>query len=208
MYMDELINTDNEDRQEHNENNFEYGKTYYIDKAGIPISERELSNIMCEDTVVIQSCCRLQVPRGFKIISHCPGMCFNLSNISCVKNPIVKKVDLPSCKGKHPTECEVVTGYEIKAVGEVEFSASVPICPIKGQCIKNHSNICCNTIVPVNKIISYTCCPKPCPKCEDCVDWKFTFICIHVKEDGCGQYLQINMGVALEYTGVCECDEE
>ena len=208
MNMEDKMNTNPQAKQECSERTFEFGKTYYIDKSGIDINEHELSCVKNECTVMVQSCCRLQVPRGFKVANHNPGMCFNLSNLSCVKNPIVKKVELPSCDHKHPTECEVVTGYEIKVVGEVEFSASVPICPIKGYCFTNHSSTCCNTIVPVNKIVSYTCCPKPCPKCEECVDWKFAYLCIHVKEDGCGQYLQVSMGIALEYAGVCECDEE
>lgn len=208
MSIDDKIKENCEAKRESKKRTFEFGKTYYIDKSGIDIDECELKCIKDDCTVMVKSCCRLQVPKGFRIANRNPGMCFNLSNLACVKNPIVKKVELPCCNHKHPTECEVVTGYEIKVVGEVEFSASVPICPKKGCCFKNHSNVCCNTIVPVNKTVSYTCCPNPCPKCEECVDWKFAHLCIDVKEDCCGQYLQVSIGVALEYTGVCECDEE
>jgi hypothetical protein len=199
MNMDEKVN---------NERTFEYGKNYYFDNSGISISEQELSSLKSDCSSIVQACCRLQIPRGFKVSNYNPAMCFNLSNLTCVKNPIVKKVELPSCDHKHPTECEVVTGYEIKAVGEVEFSVSVPICPIKGYCICKHSNACCNTIVPVNKIISYSCCPKQCSKDPSCIDWRFCYFCINVKQDNCGQYLEINVGVALEYAAPDDCDEE
>lgn len=190
------------------ENNFKYGKTYYIDKSGMPIDECEAHNIHSKCRKLIEACCRIHIPRGFRLGNCSPSLCFNLSNLHCNKNPIVQKVSLPNCECEHPKKCEVVTGYEIRAVGDVDFSVSIPICPINGFSFPRNSNTCCSATVPVNKIISYTCCPKPGSCNEPCFDWTYAFLCITREEDECGPYFRVEMGVALEYTGTCENDEE
>jgi hypothetical protein len=191
-----------------NENNFQYDKTYYVDKSGMPMDECEGHRVHSECKKIIETCCLIKIPRGFKLTKCSPGICFNLSGLSCVKNPIMQKVILPACECEHPKKCEVVAGYEIRAVGEVDFSASFPICPINGFCFLTHSYICCSNVVPVNEVISHTCCPKPCACNELCVDWTYAYYCATLVEDNCGPYIRVNMGVALEHTGDCECDEE
>lgn len=186
----------------------EYDKTYYFDKSGLSINEPDLKTLGADDIPMIRACCRLQLPKGFKFHNDCPGMCFNLSNLHCIKSPIMQKVKIPNNEYKHPVECDVVAGYEIRAVGDIEFSVSAPLCPKDGCCFPVHSHTCCAATAPVNKVISYTCCPKPCPAGEPCIEWQFACFRIEFKQDACGPYLQVNMGVALEYTGVCECDEE
>lgn len=187
---------------------FEYDKTYYFDKTGISINESEIKNLDVDANPIIKSCCRLQLPKGFKFYDDFPGMCFNFSNLSCVKNPIIKNVTLSTKECKCPMECEVVAGYEIRAVGDIQFSISAPINPKNGCCFPTHSHTCSTSTAPVNKIISYTCCAEACSKAPHCIDWAFAFFIINLKEDDCGQYLLANMGVALEYIGICECDEE
>lgn len=191
-----------------NKNNFQYGRTYYFDKSGMPIDECEGSKVRSECKKIIETCCRIQIPKGFKLDDCSPGMCFNLSGLSCIKNPIMQKVWLPVCEYEYPKQCEVVAGYEIRSVGEVDFSVSLPICPIKGFCFSKHSHVCSSAIVPVNEVISHACCPKPCSCNESCVDWKYAYFCTALVEDDCGLYIRVKMGVALEYTGDCECDEE
>lgn len=184
----------------------EYDKTYYFDKSGISINEEEVKSLCSCNPTIVKGCCRLQLPKGFKFSKDSAGICFNLSNISCIKSPVIQKVTLPHIDCKPPVECEVVSGYEIRAVGDVDFSVSAPLCPISGYCFPIHSHSCCSTTVPVNSIISYTCCPKPCPKLQECVDWTYAYFSITLKEDDCKPYLLVKMGVALEYTGTCDCD--
>lgn len=191
-----------------NENNFQIGKTYYFDKSGFPIDECERHKVHSECKEIIETCCLIQKPRGFRLTHSSPRMCFNLSGLSCVKNPIIQKVILQACECEHPKQCEVVAGYEIRAVGEVDFSISLPICPIDGFCFPNHSYISSSSSVPVNEIISHTCCPKPCACDEPCVDWTYAYFCTSLVEEDCGSYIKVKMGVALESTGACECDEE
>lgn len=196
-------NQDNDDKC-----NFQHSKVYYFDKSGMPIDECEGHKLRTECKKLIEACCRIKLPKGFHLTSHTPEICFNLSGLSCIKNPIVQEVALPACKGEHPKKCEVVAGYEIRAVGEVDFSVSLPICPIKGFCSAKHGHVCSSNIVPVNEIISHTCCPKPCSITEPCVDWTYAYVCTTMTKDECGSYILVNMGVALEYLGTCECDEE
>lgn len=191
-----------------NENNFEYGKTYYFDKSGLPIDECERRKARSECKKIIETCCIIQKPRGFRLTDCSPGMCFNLAGLSCVKTPIIQKSILQACECEHPKQCEVVAGYEIRAVGEVDFSISFPIHPISGACIPTHSHICSSSTVPVNEVISHTCCPKPCACNEPCVDWTYAYFCATLVDEGCVSYIRVKMGVALEATGSCECDEE
>jgi hypothetical protein len=191
-----------------NTKKFEYDKTYYFDRSGISINESEIKDLHVDDMPIIKSCCRLKLPKGFKFYDDFPGMCFNISNLSCVKNPIIKNVTLPTSECKSPMECEVVAGYEILVVGDIQFSISAPLIPKNGCCFPIHSHTCCTTTATVYKTISYTCCAKACPKTPSCIDWILAFFNIKLKEDDCGQYLQVNMGVALEYAGNCECDDE
>ncbi|MFL0269864.1 hypothetical protein [Candidatus Clostridium radicumherbarum] len=197
-----------DDKDNINENNFQYGKTYYFDKSGLPMDEDDVHRADSECKKIITTCCHMQAPRGFILTDCIPEMCFNLAGLSCIKNPIIQKVTLPACECEHPKQCEIVAGYEIIAVGEVNFSISLPIRPISGFCSTTHSHICCLSTVPINKVISHTCCPKPCANNESCVDWSYAYYCITPAEDNCGPYIGVNMGVALEYTGECECDEE
>jgi hypothetical protein len=190
------------------EDNFQYGKKYYFDKSGMDIDESEANKIHCNCKKVVETCCRLQIPSGFKLANRTPGMCFNLSNLSCVKSPIVQKVTVTNCECKHSMQCEVVAGYEVRAVGDVNFSVSLPICPLEGFCFPTNSHISCTSTVPVNKVISYTCCPKPCPCKVPCVDWTYAYFSAKIAEDCCGPYIEVELGVVLEYTGVCDCDEE
>jgi hypothetical protein len=190
------------------EDSFQYGKVYYFDKSGMPIDECDAHKVHHGCKSLIETCCRIHIPRGFKLANCTPGMCFNLSGLSCIKNPIVQKVDLPSCDCKHPKKCEVVSGYEIRAVGDINFSVSIPICPIRGFCFPKHSHVSSSATVPVNKIISHTCCPTPCSCSEPCVDWTYSYFCVSSVNDDCGCYIQVKIGVSLEYTGTCECDEE
>jgi hypothetical protein len=191
-----------------NENDYKYGEKYYFDKSGMNIEEEEAKKIHSGCKKLIETCCRIQIPNGFKLADCLPGMCFNLSNLDCVKSPIVQKVDLPNCECKHHVQCDVVAGYEIRAVGDVNFSVSLPICPKEGFCFPTNSHACCTSTVPVNKVISYTCCPKVCPSNIPCVDWTYAYFCTKIAEDCCGPYIQVELGVVLEYTGVCDCDEE
>lgn len=191
-----------------NKSNFHYGRVYYFDKSGFPVDECEIYKIHYECRKIVEACCVIEIPRGFRLGDSSPGMCFNLAGLSCIKNPIVKKSALPACECEHPKQCEVVAGYEIRAAGEVDFSISFPIRPINGFCYPTHSNVCCSSIVSVNKIISYSCSPKPCNDKEPCIDWTCAYFrAILVKED-CTPYINVKMGVVLEYTGECECDEE
>jgi len=91
---------------------------------------------------------------------------------------------------------------------DINFSVSAPVSPIRGCCFPVNSHSCCNTITPVNEVIGHACCPTPCPKELPCVDWNFAFFIVRKIEDSCGSYLQVNIGLSLEYTGVCECDAE
>lgn len=190
------------------EDKLEYYKTYYIDRSGLPIHESDVKALTANCIPLVKTCCRLQVPKGFKFLDCTPDMSFNLSGLSCLKNPIVKKVQIPTCDGSHHKECDVVAGYEIRVVGEVNFSTSVPVSPISGYSFPNHTSTCCSKTAYVNKAISTTCCAKPCDDTEDCVDWAFAFYNICLDEDDCGMYLTINMGIALEYIDPCECDDE
>lgn len=191
-----------------NDNSFEYGKTYYFDRSGLTIKEAEIKALHAGCKSIIETCSRLQLPKGFKFSECTPGMCFDLSGLSCVKSPVVQKVTLPTCERRHSIECEVIAGYEIRAVGDVNFSVSSPVCPIKGSCFPVQSHTCSSISAPVNKVISYTCCPKPCDPCTQCIDWAFAFFSVCPVEDACGIYLQVKLGVALEYTGDCENEEE
>lgn len=191
-----------------NENNFEYGKTYYIDKSGLPIDECESHRIHSECKKIVETCCLIQTPSGFRLTDCSPGMCFNLAGLSCVKTPIIQKSILQTCGCEHPKKCEVVAGYEIRAVGEVDFSISLPIYPINGFCFPRQSHVCCSSTVPVNKIISHTCSPKPCAWNESCIDWTYAYFCTTLVKECCVSYIRVKMGVALEATGDCECDEE
>ena len=191
-----------------NKINFNYGEKYYFDKSGMAIDEGEANRNHGGCKKLIKTCCRLEIPSGFKLADGLPGMCFNLSNLSCIKNPIVQKVSLPNCECNHITQCETVAGYEIKAVGDVNFSVSLPICPVEGFCFPTNSHICCTSTVPVNKAISYDCCPKPYPGNMQCIDWSYAYFCTTIAEDGCGQYIEVELGVALEYIGACDCSEE
>lgn len=191
-----------------NKDNFQYSKTYYFDKSGMPIDECEGQRLRSEGKKLIETCCRIEIPRGFQLTNYSPEICFNLSGLSCFKNPIVQKVDLPTCKGEYPKKCEVVAGYKIRAVGEVNFFASLPICPINGFCSAKQGHVCCSNTVSVNEVISHTCCPKPCSSIEPCLDWTYAYFCTTLVKDDCGSYIQVKMGIALEYLGTCECDEE
>jgi hypothetical protein len=186
----------------------EYEKIYYFDRTGAAIDESEIKNLDAGVTPLIKACSRLQPPNGFKFYDDFPNMCFNLSNLSCIKNPIVKNVTLPTKEHKCSMECEVVAGYEIRAVGDVQFSISTPIKPKHGYCFPNRSYTCATGSVAVNKVISYTCCAEACAKQPRCIDWAYAYFIISPKEDDCGQCLLVNMGVALEFVGHCECDEE
>lgn len=191
-----------------NEKNFQYGKTYYFDKSGLPIDECEILKPHPKCKNIVETCCLIEIPRGFRITDSLPSMCFNLSELSCVKNPIMQEATLPACECEQPKHCEIVAGYEIRAVGEVNFSLSVPINPISGFCYPKHSYACRSSTVPVNKIISHTCCPKPCSCIEPCVDWNYAYFCATIIKDDCVSYIKARMGIVLEYTGECECDEE
>lgn len=191
-----------------NQQNIQYGKIYYFDSSGMPINESEIKSLDDNSIPIIKSCCRLQLPRGFKFCEDYPSICFNLSNLSCNKTLILQKVNMPTSKCKNPVECEVVAGYEIRAVGDIDFSISAPIHPIRGYCFPSHTHTCCAITTPVNKIISYTCSPKPCPTTHPCVDWSFGYFLLSLNNDACGPYLQVNMGIALEYIDICEPDEE
>ncbi|MFL0247872.1 hypothetical protein [Candidatus Clostridium stratigraminis] len=190
------------------ENNFQYNKTYYFDKSGIPIDEHEGHKIRSKCKKIIKTCCLIQLPRGFKLTDFSPAICFNLGGLSCIKNPLIQKVTLPALECEHPKKCEVVAGYEIRAVGEVNFSVSIPIYPIDGFCYPTHSHICGSSSVPVNENISHTCCPKPCNCNEPCVEWTYAYFNAALLENECGSYIKVKIGVALEYKGECECDEE
>ncbi|MDP4091429.1 MAG: hypothetical protein Q8930_19465, partial [Bacillota bacterium] len=107
-----------------------------------------------------------------------------------------------------PVKCELVGGYEIRVVGDVHFSVSSSIYPISGFCFPRHSQVCCNETTSVNEVISYCCSPKPCPPGVSCLDWCFMSFTVNREKDCCGSYLKIIMKLGLEYTGVCECDEE
>ncbi len=196
------------DQQIINEDNYQYGKKHYFDKSGMNIEESEVERLESGCKKIIKTCCRLQIPRGFKLADCSPGMCFNLSSLSCIKNPIVQKVTVTNCECKHKLQCEVVAGYEIRAVGDVNFSVSLPIYPVEGFCFPTNSHISCTSTAPVNKVISYTCCPKPCPCNVPCVDWTYAYFCATIEEDCCGPYIEVELGVVLEYTGACDCDEE
>lgn len=197
-----------ENNKKNNKKNCECEKSYYFDKSGLPIDEYEIRKAHSECKKIIKACCLIQTPRGFKLTDFSPEMCFNLSGLSCIKNPIMKKVTLPACESDNQKQCQVLAGYEIIAVGEVNFSVSLPIRPIDGFCYPKHSHICCSSTVPVNEIISYTCCPKPCACEEPCIDWTYAYYCVTQAKEDCGSYIRVKMGVALEYTGECECDEE
>lgn len=194
--------------EENKSGNIEYGKTYYFDKTGLSINEADIQDFGTKCKPVIESCCRLQLPKGFVFSEECPGMCFNLSKLECKKVPILQKITLKNNECNHPMECEVVAGYEIRAIGEVQFSVSVPICPVNGCCFHEHSNTCCNTTALINKPVSLTCCPDPCPCDVPCIDWCFAFFKFIKMKDECGEYIYVKMGLVLEYSGVCECDEE
>jgi hypothetical protein len=191
-----------------NENNFRYGRTYYFDKSGMPKYESESKREHSKCKKVITTCCLIQIPRGFKLKDCLPGMCFNLAGLSCVKNPITQKVILPACECENPKKCEVLAGYELRAVGEINFSISLPIYPIKGFCFPTNSHVCGSSTVPVNKIISHTCSSKHCSSKEPCVDWNYAYFCVTQIKDDCGSYIKVKMGIALEYKGDNECDEE
>lgn len=191
-----------------NEESFEYGKTYYIDKSGVAIEESEIKEMHSDCIPVVRACCRLQLPKGFKFAHRAPGMCFDLSDLSCVKSPMMQQITIPSCDKRHPMECEVVGGYEIRVVGDVHFSVSTPISPIAGFCYPRHSQTCNNTTAAVNEVVSYTCCPNPCPPDICCVDWCFLCFTVYREVDRCGPYLYVTMKLGLEYSGECECDEE
>lgn len=190
------------------ENKIEYGKTYYFDKTGLSISEADIQDLDTKCKPTIESCCRLELPQGFKFSNEFPGMCFNLSKLACNKAPIIQRVTLKGDECTHPIECEVVVGYEIRAVGEVQFSVSAPVCPHNGYCFPVHSHICCTSTELINKQVSLTCCPDPCPCDIPCVDWCIAFFKFIKMKDECGDYLIAKMGVVLEYTGICESDEE
>jgi hypothetical protein len=190
------------------QNDFKYGSTYYFDKSGLPMDEGDSHRVHSKCNGIIETSCSIQLPRGFRLTDALPRMCFNLAGLSCVKNPIVQKLSLPVCGCEHPKKCEVVAGYEIRAVGEVNFSASVPICPIRGFCIKTRSYICCSSTVPVNEIISHTCSAKPCAENVPCVDWTYCYFCATLVEEDCVSMIRVKIGIALEYTDECECDEE
>lgn len=191
-----------------NQEKIQYGKIYYFDRSGIPINESEIKSLNDNCIPIIKSCCRLQLPRGFKFSEDFPSICFNLSNLSCNKTPILQRIKQPTANHELSMECEVVTGYEVRAVGDIDFSISTPINPVSGYCFPAHSHTCCTTTIPVNKIISYTCCPKACSSAHPCIDWNFVFFVLKINEDTCGSYLEVNMGVALEYIDTCEPDEE
>ena len=191
-----------------NKINFNYGEKYYFDKSGMAIDEGEANRNNCDCKKLIKTCCRIEIPRGFNPADCSPGMCFNLSNLSCIKSPVIQKVELPNCQCKHAMQCEVVAGYEVRAVGDVNFSVSLPICPVEGFCFPAKSHSSCSSTVAVNEVISYTCCPKPCPCNTPCVDWSYAYFCTIIAEDCCGPYIEVELGMALEYTGACDCDEE
>jgi hypothetical protein len=201
------VNMSKAPKDNSNENNFKIGKAYYFDKSGFSIDECERQE-HSECTKIIETCFLIQNPRGFKLTHFSPRMCFNLSGLSCVKNPIIQKIILEACECEHPKQCEVVAGYEIRAVGEVNFSISLPICPIDGFCFPKHSYSSDSSTVPVNEIISHTCCPNPCACDEPCVDWTYAYFCTTLVEEDCDSYIKVKMGVALESSGACECDEE
>lgn len=198
----------NENKCEKIDENFEYGKTYYFDKSGIYINETDVQNLKTECVSMVKACCRLQLPKGFNFSQDCPGMCFDLSNLTCIKSPLTQRLIIPDVGDKHAIECEPVVGYEIRAIGDVNFSVSTPLCPENGCCFPVRSHTCCYATAPVNNVISYSCCPQPCPSGLPCVDWTFAFFVVRKMEDCCSHYLHIDMGVALEYTGVCDCEEE
>lgn len=191
-----------------NEINFEYGTKNYFDKSGMSIDESEANRIHCSCKKLIKTCCRLQVPIGFNLTSSTPSMCFNLSNLSCIKNPMVQNVNLPSCECKHTAQCEVVAGYEVRAVGDINFSVSLPICPVEGFCFPTKSHTSCTSTVPVNEVISHACCPRPCPCNIPCIDWSYAYFCAIAAEDCCGPYIEVELAVALEYIGDCDCDTD
>lgn len=191
-----------------NQERIKYGRPYYFDRSGIPINKSEIKTLCDNNTSIVKSCCRLELPRGFNFSEDYPSICFNLSNLSCSKTPILQRVNVSTSKHKISIECEVVAAYEIRAVGDIEFSISTPIYPIRGYCFPAQSHTCCSTTIPVNKIISCTCSPKQCPPTHPCVDWDFAFFVLNINKDTCGSYLEVDMGVALEYIDIYEPDEE
>jgi hypothetical protein len=191
-----------------NDTKFEYGKNYYFDRSGLTIKESELKTLYANCIPMVESCCRIQLPKGFKFSECTPGMCFDISNIKCIKVPVIQKVNLPGCDSKHPKECEVVAGYEIRATGDVHFSVSAPVSPINGACFPVKSHACSSAKESINRPLSYSCSPTPCELTQPCVEWSFAYFCVATVDDCCGPYLLVKMGVALEYTGSCECDDE
>lgn len=187
---------------------FEYGKTYYFDRSGLTIKESEIKTLYADCIPMVESCCRLQLPKGFHFSECTPGMCFDISNVKCIKTPIMQKVTISNNNCNTPKECEVVAGYDIMAVGDVRFSVSSPIHPECGACFPVNSHVCCSATEHISKSLSVSCCPNPCLCNHHCVDWSFAFFCITYVDDSCGPYLLVKMGVALEYTGSCDCDDE
>lgn len=190
---------------EDNFSKFEFGKTYFFDKSGIPIKPSELESTTPSCLSLVKGCSRLELPRGFKFVACFPSVCFNHSNLSCIKTPIIQKVFVSNCKCEKPIECEALTGYKIKALGEVEFSVSAPICPICGGCFPTPSSSSTTIIIPVNETLSFSCCPKSLEEesCK-CIDWNFAFFSLNPKEDCAGPYLEVIVGVALE----CNCMDD
>lgn len=193
-----------------NFNRFEFGKTYFFDKSGIPINPSELKSNTPSCLSLIKGCSRLKLPRGFKFVVGFPSVCFNLSNISCIKTPIVQKVLVPNCRCEKSIECEAVAGYQIKALGEVEFSVSMPVCPRHGGCFPTRSSSSTTIIIPANETISFSCSPKSLEEDSSTyIDWNFAFFSLTPKEDCTGPYLEVMVGVALEFNGMDDddCDE-
>lgn len=187
--------------------NFEFNKTYYIDKTGMPIDEYEAKQLHTSCTPIVETCCNLRVPRGFEVKDAFPNLSFDLSKLSCIKNPIMEKVFINTHDYGKPLECEVVAGYEVRLVGGVNFSFSAPINPKQGFCFPHQSHTCCTSTVPVNMIISHTCCPRPCPSEKTCYDWRFAYFCVREINSRYGTSLQITMGLAFEYTDSCDNDD-
>lgn len=197
----------NEDRCSRIEEDFEYDKTYYFDKSGIAIDESEVEALNVESLPVVEASCKIKLPDGFKFSSKHLKKCFDISNLECFKVPITQKITLSTAK-KYPVECEPVVGYEIRAIGQMKISVCAPISPV-GECafLKNPYS-CCDTTVFVNKAIGYSKRPYPCPTDIPCIDWCLAFFTVCKVEDCTGTYLQVKMGIALEYTGICDDDDE
>lgn len=199
----------NEDKSLAINENFEYGKTCYFDKSGISINENEVKSLSMGRLPIIKTCCKIELPKGFNFTRRCPRVCFNLSNLKCIKVPMTQKVSLEDRGDKEPFECKAIVGYEVRAVGEVNFSISTPLIPKNGGSFPGHSHSCCNSTVCVNESIGYSCCPKPCPKEIPCVDWSFAYFTVRRVKDTCNSsYLQVTVYVALEYMETSDCDDE